>query len=126
MCSKTTPSGKTRDIQNVRYELCANCDRPIRGSGKSLGGVLAVVVKDYVAKGKRVPLCDDTARLLEHCGFVVIERIHAMLVSETTHGDLFNGETTKKTSRKSFFRRLAEANGSPEINFEEVIVAQKL
>jgi len=33
------------------------------------GGVMAVVVKDYVKKGKRVPLCDQTLELLERLGF---------------------------------------------------------
>lgn len=89
------------------------------------GGVLVLVLKDYVKDRKRVPLCDDTARLLEHIGFVEVERIHAMLVKETTHGDLFNGVDIKKKSRKSFFRRLAEAKGSPKIDFEEVIIARR-
>lgn len=87
------------------------------------GGVLVVVVKDYVAKKQRVRLCDDTCRLLEHVGFVVVERIKAMLVSESVHSDLFAGETTVKKERKSFFRRLAEKKGSPKIDFEEVIIA---
>jgi DNA modification methylase len=89
------------------------------------GGVIAVVVKDYVKAKKRVPLCDDTARLLEHCGFVVVERVHAMLTKEISHSDLFDGCRTQKKERKSFFRRLAEKKGSPAIDFEEVIFAQK-
>ncbi len=89
------------------------------------GGVIVLVLKDYVKKGNRVPLCDDTCRLIEHCGFEVIERIHAMLTSSTTHGDLFNGHTVTTKSRKSFFRRLAERKGSPEINYEEVIIARR-
>ncbi len=101
-------------------EVYASCYAAIKP-----GGVLVCVVKDYVSKGKRVPLCDDTARLLEHCGFTVIERVHAMLTKETRHGDLFNGETVTTKSRKSFFRRLAEKKGSPPIDYEEVIFCQK-
>lgn len=89
------------------------------------GGFIAVVVKDYVKNKQVVPLCNDTARLLEHCGFVIVERVHAMLVKKTSHDDLFSGATTQTKSRKSFFRRLAEAKGSPEINFEEVIFAKR-
>lgn len=89
------------------------------------GGVLVVVVKDYVAKKQRVPLCDDTCRLLEHGGFTIEERIRAMLVSRTVHPDLFQGETVVKRSRKSFFRHLAEQNGSPPIDYEEVIIARR-
>lgn len=88
------------------------------------GGVLVVVVKDYVAKKQRVRLCDDTCRLLEHVGFTIVERIQAMLVCRTVHGDLFNGEQVTKKERKSFFRRLAEKKGSPPIDFEEVIIAR--
>jgi hypothetical protein len=85
------------------------------------------VVKDYVKGGKRVPLCDDTARLLEHCGFTIIERVRAMLVKEERHSDLFDGETVKTTERKSFFRRLHEKRpGAVKINWEEVLFARKV
>jgi DNA modification methylase len=89
------------------------------------GGYIAVVIKDYVKDKQRVPLCDDTVKLLEHLGFELVERVHAMLVKETRHGDLFNGHTTSKTERKSFFRRLAESKGSPPIDFEQVIFCRK-
>jgi hypothetical protein len=48
-----------------------------------------------------------------------------MLTRETRHSDLFAGETVTKKERKSFFRRLAEKNGSPPIDFEEVLFCQK-
>lgn len=89
------------------------------------GGYIGIVVKDYVKDKKRVHLCDDTMRLLEHVGFVLVERVHAMLVKETTHADLFEGETVTTKSRKSFFRRLTESKGSPAIDFEEVLFMQK-
>jgi hypothetical protein len=85
------------------------------------GGVMACVVKDYISKGQRVPLCDDTCRLLESLGFEVFERTRAWLVKSESHPGLFGEEVKKTKSRKSFFRRLAEKNGSPEINWEEVI-----
>ncbi len=91
------------------------------------GGVVAIVVKDFVRNKQIVPLCDMTARLLEAVGFMVIERTRAMLVKETHAGiDMFSGESvTRRTERKSFFRRLAEKNGSPRIDYEEVIWARK-
>lgn len=100
------------------YRACFRAIKP--------NGVIVLVVKDYVSQKKRVPLCDDTIRLLEHIGFTVIERIHAMLVNETKHNDFFAGETVTKKERKSFFRRLAEKKGSPPIDFEEVIIARKI
>lgn len=105
---------------HAMHAVYAACFRSIRP-----GGIIAVVVKDYVKKKQVVPLSDDTARLLEHCGFTVIERIHAMLVADTKHPDLFLGETTTTRQRKSFFRRLAEKKGSPKIDFEEVIFARR-
>jgi DNA modification methylase len=89
------------------------------------GGIACVVVKDYVQNKKRVRLCDDTLRLLEHIGFEPVERIHAMLVKETRTPALFGGEHVKTTERKSFFRRLAERKGSPRIDWEEVLVVRK-
>jgi hypothetical protein len=91
------------------------------------GAVAAIVVKDYVKAGKRVPLCDDTCTLLAHLGFDVFERTRAMLVKRDEHPSLFDGgeAVVKTTQRKSFFRRLAESKGSPPIDWEEVIWARK-
>lgn len=89
-----------------------------------VGGVLAVVLKDYVKGGKRVPLCDDTLRLLVSLGFEPLARAHAHLVKETTHHGLF-GKVTRKTERKSFFRRLAEKKGSPRIDWECVLFVRR-
>ncbi len=88
------------------------------------GGWAAVVVKDFVRNKQRVPLCDNTVKLLEHVGFRCKYRARAHLTIDHGTRDMFHGGT-KKTSRKSFFRRLAEKNGSPPIDFEEVIFVQK-
>lgn len=98
----------------------AACFRDIRPEG-----VLVLVTKDYVKNRKRVPLSDDTVTLCEHTGFKLMERARAMLVSETRHADLFDGEDVKTKSRKSFFRRLAEKNGSPSIDWEDVLVFRR-
>lgn len=89
------------------------------------GGVMCVVVKDYVKDRQRVPLCDQTLRLLEHLGFEPVERIRAMLVRERRHTCLFGHEHLVRKERKSFFRRLAEKKGSPRIDWEEVLVVRK-
>lgn len=91
------------------------------------GGAFAVVVKDFVRNKQRVPLCDQTAELLEAVGFAVPERIRAMLVREVPQPiNMFTGEIgIKLVERKSFFRRLAEKKGSPRIDWEEVIWAVK-
>jgi hypothetical protein len=88
-------------------------------------GVMALVIKDYVRAGKRVPLCDQTVQLLEHCGFHVFARARCWLVKTHEHPGLFGEPIVKTKSRKSFFRRLAEKNGSPRIDFEEVIFCRK-
>jgi hypothetical protein len=106
------------------WEACAQVYQQVYQSLRP-GGVMAVVVKDYVAKGKRVPLCDDTLKLLVSIGFEPIERVHAMLVKETVENTLFDGPVTRRRQKKSFFRRLAERRGSPRIDFEEVLVVRK-
>lgn len=94
-----------------------------------IGGVVAVVVKDYVRNGQIVPLCTQTAELLEAIGFRVIERIRAMLTKEIPQPvDMFTGESKARIKKSaSFFRRLYEKK-YPEnaIDWEEVIFAQKV
>ena len=89
------------------------------------GGYLIVVVKAYVKNKKRVPLPQQTLKLLIHLGFEPIERIKAMLTKETIQGGLFGEDIVNRKERKSFFRRLAESKGSPRIDFEEVLVVRK-
>jgi hypothetical protein len=89
------------------------------------GGYMAVVVKDFVRDKQRVPLCDNTVQLLEHLGFKVKYRVRAWLVEDQGVADMFHGKTTLK-QRKSFFRRLCESKGSPRIDFEQVIICQKV
>jgi hypothetical protein len=59
-------------------------------------------------------------------GFVTLHEHRALLVEETEHDTLFNGKETRKTERKSFFRRLHEAK-SPQtaINWETVLCMVK-
>lgn len=85
------------------------------------GAVSAWVVKDFVRKGKRVPFCDDCCTLLEQAGFTVFERWRCWMISKATQTDMFTGETKPAREFKGFFRRLAEAKGSPRIDWEEVI-----
>lgn len=93
------------------------------------GGVMALVVKDFCKDKKRMRLCDDTMRLLVWIGFEEVERVHAMLTEEQIHDDMFEGTTTKRTERKSFFRRNYEKNMSADdprrIDFEEVLFVRK-
>jgi len=82
--------------------------------------VCAWVVKDFVRKGARVPFCDDCATLLAQCGFTVFERWRCWMVSKAKQDTMWSGTKPQKEN-KGFFRRLAEAKGSPRIDFEEVI-----
>lgn len=89
-------------------------------------GVAAVVVKDYVKNKQRVPLVDQTVALLESVGFTVFEVTRCHLVKQHRGQHKLDGTVEVKTkSRKSFFRRLAEAKGSPRIDWECVIWARK-
>ena len=89
------------------------------------GGTMAVVVKAYAKNKRRIPLPQQTLKMLLHLGFEPIERTKAMLVSRTVNGGLFGDDVVEERARKSFFRRLAEKNGSPRIDWEEVLIVRK-
>jgi hypothetical protein len=88
-------------------------------------GVLCCVIKDFVRAKKRVPLCDQTWRLLLSLGFQPVERIRCLLSEETREPSLFGGVEVKKRSRQSFFRRLATKKGAPDIPWEEILVVRR-
>jgi hypothetical protein len=85
------------------------------------GGHAAFVVKAFVRNKQIVDFPGDWRKLCEACGFECVQEVHAMLVKEERHPDLFgDGDHVKTIERKSFFRRLAEKKGSPRIDFEVV------
>ena len=84
-------------------------------------GACVWVCKDFVRAGKRVPFSANWARLCESCGFTLTRWCKASLMAEERTADLFGGETVKRTKRVSFFKRLAEAKGSPPIDEEDVL-----
>jgi hypothetical protein len=88
-------------------------------------GVLCAVLKDFVRAKKRVPLCDQTWRLLLSLGFTPVERIRCLLSEETREPSLFGGVEVRRKSRESFFRRLSRKRGTPEIPWEEILVVRK-
>lgn len=85
------------------------------------GGHACWVVKDFVRNKKIEPFCDQWRQLCESVGFVTLHEHHAELVRHhgTSH-TLEGGEVKHVKSSKSFFRRVAESHGSPEINWETV------
>ncbi len=86
------------------------------------GGVAVFVVKDYVRNGQRVPFCDQWRQLCEAAGFRTLHVHRAWQVEDHgTQHTLFGAPETRTVERKGFFRRLAERNGSPRIDWEEVI-----
>jgi hypothetical protein len=92
------------------------------------GGVAAIVVKDFIRNYEIVPLCNQTATLLARVGFVILERVHALLYVDTVKGvDMFSGEVVvKRTKRQSMFRRRYEKkNPHLAIDFEEVIFCRR-
>lgn len=90
------------------------------------GGHAIFVCKDFVRKGKRVPFSDQWQALCESVGFRLVCRHRAMLVENYGEQEtIFEGTEQLRTERKSFFRRLAEKKGSPNIDWEDVICLQK-
>ena len=100
-------------------EIVQQCHKILRPGGHAIW-----VVKSFVRKGAIVDFPGDWRRLCESVGFKTVCEHHAMLVKETKTDGLF-GEIVEKKERKSFFRRLAEAKGSPPIDYEVVICCEK-
>jgi len=81
---------------DVVYRECWKILKPARW--------MAIVVKDFVRNKKRVPLCDNTVKLLQYIGFKVAYRARAWLRDDLAMKDMFSGAASYK-ERKSFFRR---------------------
>ena len=99
MCENAS-SIERRVIQNVSYAICPTCDKPLRGTGQTLGGLAIFVVKPFVRAGQLVDFPSDWQRLCEHVGFQLLERIEASLIEE--HGiqeGLFGDVTQHKIGR---------------------------
>lgn len=90
------------------------------------GGHAVWVVKDFVKDKARVPFCDQWRQLCEAAGFVTLHEHHALLVKDKGTNHTLDGGTVHHTvESKSFFRRLAEKNGSPRIDYEVVFCMVK-
>lgn len=89
------------------------------------GGHAIWVVKAFVRNKKIVDFPGDWRRLCEAVGFKTLHEHHASLVKDDVKDSLFGGTITKRKERKSFFRRLAEAKGSPRIDYECVLCMRK-
>ncbi|KKK61141.1 hypothetical protein LCGC14_3017300, partial [marine sediment metagenome] len=73
------------------------------------GGVVCLVTKNPVKKGQIRRLDRDTIRLMEVCGFRLMERQMAMLAEDLgVQQRLDGGADTIRRERKSFFKRLFE------------------
>jgi len=102
-------------------EIVQGCHELLKPSGMAI-----FVCKDYIKTGKRVPFSQRWASLCESVGFKIVCWHHAMLVENYGFRLTLDGQEEEiQTSRKSFFRRLAEKNGSPRIDHEDVICMRK-
>jgi hypothetical protein len=103
-------------------EIIAQCIALLKPNG-----IAVWVVKSYVREGHIVDFPGDWRRLCESLGLVTLHEHHALLVeAHGTQGGLFGEDTTHRTERKSFFRRLHEKK-RPDlaIDFEVVLCMQK-
>jgi hypothetical protein len=84
------------------------------------------VCKDFVRNKKRVPFSHQWAQLCVSVGFEWLHEHRAWVVEEYgTQMGLFGEDSPIVKERKSFFRRLAEKNGSPRIDWESVLCFRK-
>jgi len=90
------------------------------------GAVAIWVLKSFVRNKQIVDFPDQWRQLGEACGFESVEWIRAWLVEDRgKQWDLWGNLEERRVERKSFFRRLAEKNGSPRIDYEVVLVQRK-
>jgi len=89
------------------------------------GGHAAWIVKAFVRDKQIVDFPGDWRKLCEYVGFETLTEVRAMLVKKNEYVDIFGEEQIDTKERKSFFRRLAEKNGSPKIDFEVVWIMRK-
>ena len=90
------------------------------------GGVAVWVCKDFVRAKKRVPFSQQWAQLCVSCGFEPVAHIRAWLVEDKGAQWGLDGELVeRRVEHKSFFRKLAEAKGSPRIDWEDVLVFRR-
>lgn len=84
------------------------------------------VVKGYIKGGKLIDFPHQWQAVCESAGFVTLHEHHAMLTKHNGTSRTLTGEEIEHIkSSKSFFRRLAEKNGAPEINWETVLCMEK-
>lgn len=100
-------------------DIVAQCHAVLRD-----GAMTTWVCKNFVRNKQVVPFCDDWCRLLELCGFRVVERWRMWQRSKATQPDFYGGAEPVK-QHLGFFRRLAQAKGSPKIEWEECIWAER-
>lgn len=93
------------------------------------GGYAVWIVKAFIRNRQIVDFPGDWRKLCEYCGFETELEVHAMLVKSQTQRvwaeDGSEQTVVEKKERKSFFRRLVESKGSPQINYEVVYVMRK-
>lgn len=100
------------DMEKV-YRLCLHHLRP--------GGVMAVVVKDFVRNKQIVPVCQQTLDLLVRVGFTPLEWTRAMQTADPALPESYNERGELKTI-KTFFRRDLERKGViPAIDEEAIL-----
>jgi len=90
-------------------------------------GIACWVVKAYVRDGQIVDFPGQWRALCESLGLVTLHEHHALLVEDHgTQGGLFGEDTTHRTEKKSFFRRIYEkAHPENAINHEVIFCMQK-
>jgi len=91
------------------------------------GGVVALVTKNRVKRGKIRRLDEDTIRLMEAAGFVLLDRVRAMLAEDLgAQLSLEGADKPIRRERKSFFKRLFEnKNPKLKVDWEDVMFFQK-
>ncbi len=113
--------GHGDDFWTAAAAIVSRCYQVLRP-----GGVAIWVVKAFVRNKQIVPFPDQWRQLCEACGFQFLHEHRAWVVEERgAQHTIFGDVEEYKVERKSFFRRLAEKNGSPRVDWETVLCLRK-
>jgi hypothetical protein len=121
-------SGDAENLGNQKGETFWSASRLILEQLHQVtvpGGHAVFVVKAFVRDKKVVDFPGQWAQLCEAVGFRLLHHHRGSLVEHSGTQGGFQEDREIKVERKSFFRRLAEAKGSPRIDHESVLCFER-
>ena len=114
----------TNDEKDTYWQACSQVYASLY-QALTPGSIVCMVVKGFIRKKVYVDLPQMTLDLLLHLGYEPVLWVDAMVIARDSQASMLDEVPEYRKKRVSFFRRLAEKNGAPEINSEVVLVVRR-